>query len=75
VPLGITFAQREKKSIGQVISERARSALQAPVTGSGKARSLKVAQPLAAYGIKPLPSRGGLVTNELIDRLRQAEDI
>lgn len=33
------------------------------------------AQPLAAYGIKPLPSRGGLVTNELIDRLRQAEDI
>lgn len=32
-------------------------------------------EPLAAYGISPLPSRGGLVTNELIDRLRQAEGL
>ena len=69
------IAQREKKSIGQVISERARSALQAPVIGSGKARSPRATEPLAAYGITPLPSRGGLVTNELIDRLRQAEGI
>jgi hypothetical protein len=69
------IAQREKKSIGQVISELARSAFQAPASGSGKGKSLKVAEPLAAYGIKPLPSRGGLVTNELIDRLRKAEGI
>ena len=69
------IAQREKKSIGQVISERARSALQAPVISSGRARSLRATEPLAAYGITPLPSRGGLVTNELIDRLRQAEGI
>lgn len=69
------IAQREKKSMGQVISELARSAFQAPVASTGKTRAHKVAEPLAAYGIKPLPSRGGLVTNELIDRLRQAEGI
>ncbi|MBK9573544.1 MAG: hypothetical protein IPO43_12880 [Rhodoferax sp.] len=32
-------------------------------------------EPLAAYGIHPRPSRGGIVSNELIDRLRDAEGI
>lgn len=27
-------------------------------------------EPEAIYGFRPLPKRGGLVTNELIDRLR-----
>lgn len=69
------IAQREKKSIGQVISELARSAFQAPVASASKSRAPKVAESLAAYGIKPLPPRGGLVTNALIDRLRKAEGI
>jgi hypothetical protein len=30
-----------------------------------------VREPKAVYGFKPLPSRGGIVTNELIDRLRE----
>jgi hypothetical protein len=34
-----------------------------------------VSELLAAYGIHPLPSRGGLVSNELIDRLRDEEGI
>ena len=34
-----------------------------------------VAEPLAAYGIHPLPPRGAVVSNELIDRLRDEEGI
>ena len=30
---------------------------------------------LTSFGIRPLPSRGGTITNELIDRLRDAEGI
>jgi hypothetical protein len=30
-----------------------------------------VREPKAVYGFKPLPPRGGIVTNELIDRLRE----
>ncbi len=69
------IAQRERKSIGQVISELARRACQASVHATDPTRPLQCQEPLAAYGISPLPSRGGLVTNELIDRLRQAEGL
>ena len=34
-----------------------------------------VSERLARFGIHPLPKRGGIVTNELIDRLRDAEGI
>jgi hypothetical protein len=30
---------------------------------------------LAAYGIHPLPRRGAIVSNELIDRLRDEEGV
>jgi hypothetical protein len=58
-------ARREGKSLGRVISELARSALTsaAPATGAR--------QPKAIYGLRPFPKRGGIVTNELIDRLRE----
>jgi hypothetical protein len=71
------IARREKKSLGQVISDLARRAFaQGPVQESGKPkRGDRVSEPLAAYGIRPLPRRGGLVTNELIDRLRDEEGI
>lgn len=69
------IAQREKKSLGQVVSELARKAFQAPVTGEATAAALQASERLASFGIEPLPSRGGLVTNELIDRLRDAEGI
>jgi len=76
------IAQREKKSIGTVISELARQAFSsrssatgaAAIRGAG-AQAPHVAEPLAAYGITPLPARGGVVSNELIDRLRDAEGI
>ncbi|APW45045.1 hypothetical protein [Rhodoferax antarcticus] len=71
------LAQREKKSLGQVISELARRAFAAPA-GSNPVNPnapLQAAEGLATYGIRPLPKRGGVVSNEQIDRLRDAEGI
>ena len=61
-------ARREKKSTGEVISELARSALTAPPAPPG------VREPKAHYGFRPFRKRGGIVTNELIDTLRE-EDV
>jgi hypothetical protein len=58
-------ARRDKKTTGEVISELARSALTTPPQG------LAARQPKAVYGFRPFPKRGGLVTNELIDKLRE----
>jgi hypothetical protein len=58
-------ARREKKTTGEVISELARSALTAPPGGPS------VREPKARYGFRPFPKRGGVVTNELIDTLRE----
>jgi hypothetical protein len=69
------LARREKKSLGEVISDLARQAF---TQGAGAAPALprhRAAEPLASYGIHPLPARGGIVSNELIDRLRDDEGI
>ncbi len=62
-------ARRSKLSIGAVISDLARRSLlqgaEPPAGRSGQARSR-----LARLGIHPLPKRGGIVTNEAIDQLR-----
>lgn len=58
-------ARYEKKTVGQMISELARRALTSPPeTG-------KVREPKAVYGVRPFAPRGHLVTNELIDKLRE----
>ena len=59
------LARREKKTTGEVISELARRALNTPRT-PGTAQ-----EPQATYGLRPFPSRSGIVTNELIDKLRE----
>ena len=60
-------ARREKKTAGEVISELARSALTAaPAAAGGRA-------PRALFGFRPFPKRGGIVTNELIDKLREED--
>lgn len=58
-------ARRENKTAGEVISELARAALNAP------AAAPRGAEPRAHYGLRPFPKRGAIVTNELIDRLRE----
>jgi hypothetical protein len=59
------IARREKKTAGQVVSMLARAALNAPRGMQG------VREPRAVYGFRPFPPRGGIVTNELIDSLRE----
>ncbi len=58
-------ARREKKTAGQVISELARRALNTPPDAPG------APEPRARYGFRPFPKRGGVVTNALIDKLRE----
>ena len=56
-------ARREGRSIGDVISELARKALtNGEPQGAGE-----------LHGFRPLPSRGGVVSNALIDELREDE--
>ena len=75
------IAQREKKPLGFIISELARRAFATTnaTASTGALDASKpgthVAQQLASYGITPLPPRGGVVSNELIDRLRDTEGI
>jgi hypothetical protein len=58
-------ARREQRSIGEVISDLARAALNAgPVVPAARA-------PKATYGFRPFPKRGGVVTNARIDQLRE----
>jgi hypothetical protein len=58
-------AQHEKKTVGEMISELARRALTTPC----EPRPAK--EPKAVHGLRPFARRGGIVTNELIDKLRE----
>jgi len=58
-------ARREKRTTGEIISELARAALTTPPPPSGSR------MPKAHYGFRPFPKRGGIVTNELIDKMRE----
>jgi len=52
---------------GEVISELARRSLTRAPDGTD------AREPEAFYGFRPLPHRGGVVSNELINRLRENE--
>ena len=77
------FARRDKKTLGQVISEWGRAALQNPA-GTQKATKGK-RQPILSdenqrfrdLGFVTLPNREGVtgVTNELVNRIREEEGI
>jgi hypothetical protein len=58
------MARREHKTAGQVLSELARRAL----LQSGSAA--EISPPASIHGFRPFASRGGVVTNVLIDQLR-----
>ena len=60
-------AGREGKTVGEMISELARRALTIPQ------QPLSVKEPKAVYRLKPFARRGGIVTNELIDKLRDED--
>ncbi|MBC3760586.1 ribbon-helix-helix domain-containing protein [Quadrisphaera oryzae] len=60
-------ARQTGKTTGEVISELARQALVGDLGRTGPQESV--------YGWTPLPRRGGVVTNELIDDLREEEGV
>jgi Arc/MetJ family transcription regulator len=60
------IARRENKTAGQVLSELARRAL---TQGAAAPRSAK-REPVAVHGFKPFAARGAVVTNALIEKLR-----
>lgn len=79
------FARRDKKTLGQVISEWSRSALQNPailqktIKTKAKPKQALSAEDQRFYdlGFRTLPNREGVtgVTNELINRIREEEGI
>ena len=60
------IARRESKTAGQVLSELARRALTQGVAPAASAKRT----PVAAHGFQPFASRGAVVTNALIEKLR-----
>jgi hypothetical protein len=62
-------ARREKRSLGDVISDLLRQALTRLPVGRDEER------PEPFYGFHPLPRRGGVVTNELVEKIRDEENI
>ena len=60
-------ARREGRTAGEVISELARASLVRGAAGG------EIAEGESFYGFEPLPHRGPVVSNELIDRLREDE--
>jgi hypothetical protein len=62
-------AAREKRSLGSVISELAREALQRPAAPAGKARGVRAGR------FAVLPARKEVVTAEHVRRLMDAEGV
>lgn len=61
-------AKRESKSAGAIVSSLLRRSLAGDDDDSAIDRSSRFE---AEFGFRPFPKRGGIVTNALIDRLRE----
>jgi hypothetical protein len=61
-------ARRQKRSAGDLLSELARTALTHRYREDTEVKQVK-----SFYGFDPLPRRGGPVSNELIDKLREED--
>lgn len=60
------LARREHTTAGKVISDLARRSL----TQANAMTADQAKEPAATHGFRPFPPRGGVITNELVDRLR-----
>jgi hypothetical protein len=70
------IAKREKKTIGKVVSEQARRAFHMPDHAlQAREQAPHTEGPLAKFGLIPLPHRGVIITNEMVDRIRDEEGI
>ena len=61
-------ARREKRSVGEVLSDLVREALIGPAPDPARPSSSR-------RGFEPLPNRGRPVSNDLIDQLRDDEAV
>ena len=61
-------ARRESKTTGAVVSGLLRKSLEGVKPDKLEGQPI---ESLAEFGFRPFPKRGGVVTNELIDRLRE----
>lgn len=67
------LGRRERKSAGAVISELARRALTGEHSWAGGKKAAVAAKRVA--GFRPFPSRGKVVSDELVNVLRDAEGV
>lgn len=71
-------ARRDKKTLGQIASELMRRGLSSGAAAQDMATPTdtdEIDARFRALGFRTLPARGGIVTNELIDRLREQEGV
>jgi hypothetical protein len=61
------LAKRERRSVGEVLSDLARQAL------TGQHRPGQEASTESFHGFEPFPHRGPAVSNDLINQLREDE--
>ena len=64
------LAKREQTTTGEFVSNLLREALRARAGSAGPRRSRR-----DVYGLKPIPSGGEVVTNELVDTLRDELEV
>jgi hypothetical protein len=76
------LARLRGESIGKVVSEAVREGIRLDLVrgpeGNGGLHKVRESSPedvLAKYGFEPLPYRGKLVTNELINQIRDDEGL
>lgn len=62
-------ARREKRTVGQVLSDLARQAL------TGQYAAADTDEGEIFHGFEPFPHRGAAVSNALIDQLREDEAV
>ncbi|MCM2289803.1 MAG: hypothetical protein NDI67_12325 [Sulfuritalea sp.] len=65
------LARRDGTTAGRVISDLVRQAL----TQSAGPTANSAREPATVYGFRPFPSRGGVVSNEQVDKLRDEEGV
>lgn len=64
-------ARREGTTVGEVVSALLREAMTRPAGGQTSGGQ----EPAAHYGFRPFASRGRLVTDETVNRLRDREGL
>ena len=63
-------ARRERRTAGQIVSDLMREALRARASLSAAATPRR-----DLHGFQPIPAGGAVVTNELVDKLREELEI